>query len=450
MSVSNKPPRGTRDLLPENVYLRNEIFRKLVPIYEKYGGLPIQTPILERMDIVTNLYGEEFDKLVFTIDNDNVESEQLLLRYDLTVPFVRFLANNGIIVFKRYQMGPVYRRDNVNISKGRLREFHQADFDIIGNDNGNMVQETEILNLLVECLSDIIGPDTFKIQVNSRVILFNLLSTIGIDDNYVLPVCSTLDKLDKLSDDEWMQRTTDELTKKGIKEDKVDRIIKFIETFRGLNDTNVNKLSLLKDMGFITDTIYDKMSMLFEYLDATSISQYIEFIPTLSRGLDYYTGVIYEATYNDKDIMESSIAAGGRYNEIIGKLSNKKNISAIGVSVGIERIVTILEKQNIEAKIIKPNVFVASVGKNMTGERLKLVCQLRKNGIYAEMSYSNNPKMKGQLEKVFENGIPYMMVIGENEIQKGTVMLKDIDKKEQLELDRLESIEFLKKIIHSS
>ncbi len=446
MSSSTKPPKGTRDLPPENVYLRTEIFNKLVPIYEKYGGLPIQTPILERMDVVKNLYGEEFDKLVFTIDNDNAESEQLLLRYDLTVPFVRFLANNGIVLFKRYQMGPVYRRDNVNISKGRLREFNQADFDIIGNDNGNMVQETEILNLLIECLSTLLKPNTFRIYVNSREILLDMLSVIGIRKESILSVCSTLDKLDKFKEDEWVQRTTDELIEKGIKEDKINDIIKFIGSFRNLTCSNVEKLLMLKGAGFVTDDTYNKMSMLFEYLDSTDASQYIEFTPTLARGLDYYTGLIYEATYNDKKIIESSIAAGGRYNELIGKLSNKKEISAIGMSIGIERIVTILEKQNIKIDLPSPYVFVASVGKNMTGERLKLVCQLRKNGIYAEMSYSNNPKMKGQLDRVFENGIPYMIVIGENEIEKNTVMLKDIEKKEQKELDRLEAIEFLKKV----
>lgn len=446
--ISAKPAKGTRDLFPENVYMRNEIYNKIIPIYEKYGGMPIQTPVLERMDIVHGLYGEEFDKSVFTLDdgvddNGDNKSEKLLLRYDLTVPFARFLADNGIIVYRRYQIGPVYRKDNVNVNRGRFREFYQADFDIIGSDNGQMTQEVEILNLLVECLESIISRDTFTIQLNSRVILSDFLSTISIPDNLISSICSTLDKLDKLSDLEWENCIIGELNQKEVPIESISEIILFIRTFKECNDTNKDKLSELLKRNYIKQDTYEKMIILFNYLDATGISNYIKFMPTLSRGLDYYTGVIYEVTYNDKNIFESSIAAGGRYNNLVGKLSNIKNISAIGVSLGIDRLITILEKQKNKINLPIPKVYVASVGDNMLGERLKLLCELRKNGIYADMSQSINPKMKNQLNQVFDMKIPYMLVIGENEINKNTVMFKNINTKEQKELDRNDAIKLL-------
>ena len=446
--ISAKPAKGTRDLFPENVYMRKEIYNKIIPIYEKYGGIPIQTPVLERMDIVHGLYGEEFDKSVFTLDDgidDNGEnkSEKLLLRYDLTVPFARFLADNGIIVYRRYQIGPVYRKDNVNVNRGRFREFSQADFDIIGNDNGQMTQEVEILNLLVECLESIISRDTFTIQLNSRVILSDFLSTISIPDNLILPICSTLDKLDKLSDLDWENCIIGELNQKGVPVESISEIILFIRTFKECNDTNKDKLNELLKRNYIKQDTYEKMIILFNYLDTTGISNYVKFMPTLSRGLDYYTGLIYEVTYNDKNIFESSIAAGGRYNNLVGKLSNIKNISAIGVSLGIDRLITILEKRENKINLPIPKVYVASVGDNMLGERLKLLCELRKNGIYADMSQSINPKMKNQLNQVFDMKIPYMLVIGENEINKNTVMFKNINTKKQKELDRNDAIKLL-------
>jgi histidyl-tRNA synthetase len=188
------------------------------------------------------------------------------------------------------------------------------------------------------------------------------------------------------------------------------------------------------------------MSQLFDYFDMTNISKYICFTPTLSRGLDYYTGLIYEVVYNDKNVIGSSIAAGGRYNNLVGKLSHQKDISAIGVSIGIDRIVTILETLKNKVDIPPPLVYVASVGPNMLPERLKLLIELRKNGIYADMSHSTNPKMKNQLNQVFDAKIPYMMLIGESEINKGTVALKNIYTKEQQELDRHEAIKLLKSI----
>jgi len=453
--VSAKPAKGTRDLFPEDIYLRNGIYGKLIPIYEKYGGVPIQTPILERMDIVHGLYGEEFDKSVFTLDGHDLSqengegSEKLLLRYDLTVPFARLLADNGLIVYRRYQIGPVYRKDNVNINRGRFREFVQADFDIIGNDNGQMIQETEILNLLVECLESLISTDTFTILINSRMVISDFLSVIGIDDTLTLPVCSTLDKLDKLSDSEWIDCTTAELIQKSVPSDKISGIISFIKMFKGSSGSNRDKLTNLLKLNYIKQSTYDSISCLLDYIDMTGISRYIVFTPTLSRGLDYYTGLIYEVVYNDKNIIGSSIAAGGRYNNLVGKLSHQKDISAIGVSIGIDRIVNILENRKTMSELPKPLVYVASVGSNMLTERLKLLIELRKNGIYADMSHSTNPKMKNQLNQVFDAKIPYMILIGESEIQKGTVALKNIYTKEQTELDRHEAIKLLKSIMLS-
>jgi histidyl-tRNA synthetase len=440
-----KPVKGTRDFGPMDSMLRQRIFDILISIYKTYGGVPIDTPVLENFNVVKNIYGDEFNKSVYKIEDDiDSDKESLILRYDLTVPCARYLADNGIVSFKRYQIGKVYRRDCVNVSKGRFREFYQADFDIIGNNNCPMVQETEILNMLCESLEQLIAKDTFDVQINSREILFSILGSFDIDPKLYLTVCTTLDKLDKFKEESWKSEVMTELTDKGLLDVTIKEIITFIQLFK--TDVRVDnriKLQQLKDMKSIDANLFDKMKLLFEYLDETNVSKYCTFNPLLSRGLDYYTGLIYEATYNDKSIMDSSIAAGGRYDGLVAALSNKKNISAIGLSIGIERIVTIMEKIGKKPTIDNAIVYVATVGKDMTRERVKLVMELRKAGISTDMSYSNNPKMARQFETVFENQIPFMIVIGENEIKNGTVMLKNIRTEKQTEYTREDAIKLL-------
>lgn len=423
-------PRGTRDFNPSDVYLRKELFERIKNVLICYGGVPIETPVIENMETVKNLYGEEFQKLVYTLDDD-----KLLLRYDLTVPLARYIANNGIINGKFYRVGKVYRKDVPRISKGRYCEFYQYDFDIIGPHIGLMIQEAEILTLTNKIMNNLLGSGNFTILINDRRILKHTLVTCGLDPELFKCVCSTLDKMSKISTDEM----TEELAIKGVSGDVIMKILEFVELFQEVRPT-IETLQLLTDNGFIQDEVKEELTKLISYINFQ-----VQFTPTLARGLDYYTGLIYEVVYNDKNIMESSIAAGGRYDEMLGKLSNKVAIPAIGISFGIERICTILEKVdgNISPSI---KVYIATIGKDMVKHRIDLCLELRDLSVPTEMSYSRKPKMRRQLDYVFKHNIPYMIVIGSTEVENGTVQMKNIKKKTQAEMSRKDAIKFLQDV----
>ena len=447
---TTKNPRGTRDFNSYDVQIREEIFSTLKDIFRKYGGQPIDTPVIECLDTVKNIYGEEFNKLVYKLEDDKLEDkndginkkEELLLRYDLTVPFARFVANNGLKSFKRYQLGKVYRKDKPNIKNGRFREFYQCDFDIIGEQTGQMIQEAEILNLLVDVLDSILDKNSYKIKLNSRKILFSICKKCGVYN--FNNVCNTIDKLDKLDKEHYSEFINKELLEKGENINTINNIINFI-----LNTTNnynsYEMLKILINNDYIDKDISNEFNILFKYLEGCNIMDNIIFDPTIARGLDYYTGLIYEVVYDNEDIISTTIAAGGRYDNLIGKLT-KKNVPAIGVSFGIERIVTILEKTNkLKLEDDNPKVYVATIGKNMICERIKLCQELRRFGIYSDMSYANNPKMPRQLHYVFDNKIPFMIVLGEDELKNGIVTLKDIEKNEQSIMKKKDAIQILLK-----
>lgn len=424
---TTKPPCGMRDFGPSDVLIREKIFDIAKEHFVLYGGNPIETPAMEIIDGIRDLYGEEFNKLVYKLDKD--KSETLIMRYDLTYPFIRYCANNGIENFRRYQIGKVYRKDNPQIEKGRYREFYQCDFDIVGSDNETRVYDIEILSLLQKILAKVIGEDTFIIEYNDREIVHDILNAANISSNEYATVCSSLDKLDKHS---WEYVEKELIDVKKI----IPYSVEFLKEI--VNKIQENRFSELINTS-ISQSSYDKLQNINYLIDTLGISKCFKFNPLLIRGLDYYTGIIYEAVYKDKNIMPSSIASGGRYDKMLGRLSNKKNIPAIGMSLGIERLVTILEKTSEkQPSQIFPKVYVAGVGKNTLISRIKLCDKLRKKNISVQMCAKNNPKMGPQLNFVLENKIPYMLVLGENEINKGTIMFKDIVKEEQIEISQVD------------
>lgn len=428
-------PLGTRDLTGNELLIRDTIIEVATKCFQQYGGIKIDTPIMECFTAVTNLYGNEFNKLVYKLADDH---EQLFLRYDLTLPLARYINMNGLKQFRRYQIGKVYRKDNPQISKGRFREFWQCDFDIIGDDQGTGLYQYEILDLFDYMLLKLLN-NTFTIRFNDRRFLVELLFNLHVPESMIASVCSTLDKLDKKDISEIQL----ELQQKGIDEIVINSIIHVYGEVSKLSEND--KISYFTDMGLVSINLIDDIKHL-------NMSTRLKFDPFLVRGMDYYTGLIFEANYNDHNIISSSIGGGGTYNKMISSISqtvDKQDIFAVGLSIGIERIATILEKINQKStKQANFQIYVATIGKNMVHERFKLTSELRRSGYSVTMSHLANPKMKAQFDNVFENNIPLMLVLGDNEITSGTIKVKDINKSIETTFERSKLHEYLKKYFY--
>jgi histidyl-tRNA synthetase len=423
-----KNPLGTRDLYGVDLYIRDKIQQITTDCFEKYGGVKLDTPILECLTSITALYGDEFDKLVYKLNDGG---EQLFLRYDLTLPLARFISMNGLKQFRRYQIGKVYRKDNPQISKGRYREFYQCDFDIIGDDQGTCLFQYEIIDLFDHVLFKLLE-NNFKIKINDRRFLIELLLYFGIRDDKINDVSCVLDKLDK--------KTIDEL-KLELKQKHIpDNIIRNIfNTYDDINKciTSDDKIKYFKNKEICTINFVSNIVEM-------NISERIIFDPFMVRGMEYYTGLIFEAEYIDKDLMPSSIGGGGTYNKMISSINNNSEpIHATGMSIGVERIATILEKSDIYKPRLLFDIYVATIGKNMEIARFKLVSELRKLNFRVTMSHLANPKMRPQFDAVFELKIPIMIILGSSELITETIKIKEILKSTEVTCKRSDLADFL-------
>ncbi|AYV76465.1 MAG: histidine tRNA synthetase [Terrestrivirus sp.] len=436
---------GTRDLYNIDVKLRSHIFDVSKKCFECRNAKQLETPIFELYDTVKNIYGEEFNKLVYKLKD---ESDELILRYDLTVPFARYVGVNGLQLFRRYQIGKVYRSDNPQISKGRFREFYQCDFDIAGNDGETNIFDMEICDLAVDVITRLIGHN-FIIKFNHRTIITDYLTKLNIPPDMFNSVTTSIDKLDKKTIDEIKQELTNKFANYDNNNNNddmnniVDGIIEFIKNISSFNENNnswEDRLKYLYEQQFITEDTYHMFFKIMTQLSAMQIDKYFSFEPLLARGLDYYTGIIFEGYYYDKNVMESAICGGGRYDNLIEKFSNHGKIPSVGFSLGVERIVTILEI--IEKDFIKqlnelnnPEVYICTIGQNMVNQRIRLASLFRKKGVNCIMSHSENPKMGHQMADVFDNNIKFMIVVGDKELKNNQLTIKKISTKEQFTLD---------------
>ena len=431
------PPRGTRDLSYSDVLIRQYIFNILKKSYSSRDAIMIDTPIIE-INNLSDIYGEDLKKLYYSLNSDT--KEPLILRYDLTLPLMRYVANNQIRQIKRYQIGKVYRKDTSNIKNKKYIEFYQCDYDIVSDDSDEekcMYQDLEVLDLLVEVLNKLIG-NTYTIKLNHKQIIIGILKKINIDPMLYKTVCSTLNKLDKYN----IEYIKHELSDKNIPDNKINSICAYINEIKAMNNTSNNVLlKYLLKHGIIEQRIFNNLDLLFKNLCLLKIDNKIKLSPLLSLEIDYYTGIIYEAKYNDKKIISSSIATGGRYDNMINIKPLRK---AIGLSIRIERIVTILEKTKFKINFPTLKVYVATVGKNMSQRKFFICTFLRRHGIKTTMSFSKNPEMRKQLDYVLENKIPYMIIISKNE-SNDKVKFKDINKNKEHELSLEEVICLLKK-----
>lgn len=451
-----KTPKGTRDYNPKQMAIRERVFNTIINCFKRHGAETIDTPVFELKETLTGKYGED-SKLIYDLKDQG--GELLSLRYDLTVPFARYLAMNKITNIKRYHIAKVYRRDNPAMTRGRYREFYQCDFDIAGQYDA-MIPDAECLKIVHEILSELQLGD-FLIKVNDRRILDGMFAVCGVPDNKFRTICSSVDKLDKTP---WQDVKNEMVGEKGLPPEAADRIGEYVQMNGGLEMIeqllqdpllSQNKLSL--------DGLND-MKTLFEYLALYGVTSQISFDLSLARGLDYYTGVIYEAVLlqdqkeaqaQQNDHCEEtpsvgSVAGGGRYDGLVGMFDPKgRKVPCVGVSIGIERIFSIME-QKAEAsdekiRTTETQVLVAAAQKKLLEERLKLISELWNAGIKAEMLYKKNPKLLNQLQYCEETGIPLVAIIGEQELKDGVVKLRVVATREEVNISRQDLVEEIKR-----
>ena len=432
-----KIAKGARDFEPDQMAVRQEAFEIIRGVFRRHGAVEIDTPVFELKETLTGKYGED-SKLIYELADQG--GELLALRYDLTVPFARFLALHSVGNIKRFHIGKVYRRDNPNIAKGRFREFYQCDYDVAG-DYDSMIPETEVLSVAIEILRALPVGD-FAIKLNHRVLLDAMLDICGVPEEKFRPICSAVDKLDK---EPWSAVRCEMIEVKGLDPVVADRIGRYVNEDSEVR-TMDNPLDLHAKLiatewtGFNTHPrakkAMDELKILFEYLDACGVLGNISFDLSLARGLDYYTGLIYEAVITEKGERVGSIAAGGRYDNLVGMFSGKKT-PCVGVSIGIERVFAIMERKARALNTLgsKPvDVLVACTGGSFIKERMKVCSTLWKVGVSAEFVYKTDVPFRRQLQMALEKGIPYMVVLGEDEVARNVCQLKDVQANEQTEV----------------
>merc|ERR1712142_51338 len=436
-----KCAKGTRDFGPRQMATRKIVFDAIREIFEKHGGETIDTPVFELRSTLMDKYGED-SKLIYDLQDQG--GEILSLRYDLTVPFARFCGMNKIRQIKRYHIAKVYRRDQPAIDRGRFREFYQCDFDITGTFE-NMVPDAEILKIMSEIIGDKkLNLGKFTIKVNDRKILDGMLKGCGVSDDKIRSVCSAVDKLDKKS---WADVKSEMVSEKGLSEAVADKIGEYVTLNGRLNDDGsaINSPAqnliqkLQNDESIQNDSLktgLQDMTKLLNFCSILGIKSELCFDLSLARGLDYYTGPIYEAVLEGKNV--GSICGGRRYDGLVNQLAGtKQSIPCVGTSFGIERIMAIIEKQKEKenVKTVKTKVLVMSPFKNTLEQRLKLLNILWNAGIAAETHQKNNVKMLSQLQDCENRSIAFGITIGPDEIERGVVKLRHVVSREEWEVD---------------
>ncbi len=429
--VSVSIPKGTRDFGPEEVEQRQYIMGLLRQVFECFGYRPLETPAMEQLTTLTGKYGDEGDKLLFRVLNSgdflskaspdvlqHPEAGSLMpyitekgLRYDLTIPFARYVVMNQHAItlpFRRYQMQPVWRADRPQ--KGRYREFMQCDVDVVGSDS--LLLEAELIQIYAMAFEQLQLPVT--ILVNHRQLLEGLAEVVGAADRFTSLVMA-IDKLDKIG---W-DAVKLEMTANGISREAADKV-------QAILTGQATDLQALKSVMSASEKGRKgiaELEKVFSYLDASFLSK-VSFTLTLARGLDYYTGTIFEVKANDADM--GSIGGGGRYDNLTG-VFGLPGISGVGVSFGLDRIQDVMNAKGLFPAQSANGTQVLFVNFDEAGEAaaFRYVTKLRSQGIRAEV-YPEAAKLKKQFKYADANRIPYVVIIGEEELANGTVALKDM------------------------
>jgi histidyl-tRNA synthetase len=430
-------PQGTRDFSAAVVHKRNYILHTIQKVFELYGFQPLETPAMENLETLMGKYGEEGDKLIFKILNNGLDNPakheaataafdkvlagkstkdltERALRYDLTIPFARYVAINHAqltMPFKRYQMQPVWRADRPQ--KGRYREFYQCDADVVGS--SSLLNELELTHIYASVFEKLKLP--VEIRINSRKILAALAAICGGADK-MIDITVAIDKLDKIG----IEKVKEELSGRGLNEAQIATIEKYLQ-ITGSNTEKINQLTAL--IGEIPEGVdgLQEINTLLEHFTAfPNVNLVADF--TLARGLNYYTGIIFEV--KALDVSMGSIGGGGRYNDLTG-LFGVKDIPGVGISFGVDRIYDVLEELNAFPDTIQNStkVLFFNTGATESASAFLLLQELRNRGIAAEI-FHEQAKFDKQFKYAEKKNIGYIVIIGEAEIAAGTCVVKNL------------------------
>ncbi len=433
-------PKGTRDFTPQEMANRNYIFNTIKEVFRLYGFQQIETPAMENLSTLMGKYGEEGDKLLFkilnsgdylsSISDDELQSKNATklttkisekgLRYDLTVPFARFVVQNRDKIsfpFKRYQIQPVWRADRPQ--KGRYREFYQCDVDVVGSDS--LLNELELIQIVDNVYHRLQIPVIIKI--NNRKILTGIAEIIG-EAEKITDITVAIDKMDKIG----LDKVNEEIASKGISQTAIDKLQPILK----LTGNNKQKLEQLKTV--LADSAVglkgiEELETIFDYCESMQVQTEIELDLTLARGLNYYTGAIFEVKALTVEI--GSITGGGRYDNLTG-VFGMEGVSGVGISFGADRIYDVLNQLKLypENSVDQTKILFVCFGEKELKYSLPWISKLRSNGINTEI-YPEPTKMKKQMSYADNKQIPFVAIIGETEMNEEKVMLKNMKTGEQ-------------------
>ena len=457
-SIKPSVPKGTRDFSPTEMVKRNFIFDTIKSVFRKYGYQQIETPSMENLSTLTGKYGEEGDKLIFKVLNSgdaldvfkatsltnvafppdatllDIEAEKRFeaqrrknlldrisekaLRYDLTVPFARYVVqhqNEITLPFKRFQVQPVWRADRPQ--KGRYREFYQCDADVVGSDS--LLNEAEFVMIYDEALSKL-GLKDFTIKINNRKILSGIAEIIDKADN-IIDLTVAIDKLDKIGLDGVIK----ELMERGFSEADIEKI-KPVILLEGSNEEKLESLRIALINSDIGLKGCEEIETVFNYVASCSLQiANLELDITLARGLNYYTGAIFEVKTNE--VAMGSIGGGGRYDDLTGMFDDKNKLTGVGISFGADRIYDVMEELNLfpASSAQSTQLLICCFDKEGEKFALPILQELRRQDINAEL-YPAGAKLKKQLEYANNKNIPFTIIIGSDEIESGLLTIKNM------------------------
>ncbi len=459
--IQLKTAKGMRDWDGKDILIRDKIFSTITDVFKRHGAVNLDTPAMERKELLTGKYGED-SKLIYDLQDQG--GELLSMRYDLTVPFARYLAMNAQIQkIKRYHIAKVYRRDQPAMTKGRMREFYQCDFDIAGT-YGPMVSDAEVLKITCRIFEELGWHGKYTIKINHRKILDGIFAVCGVPVDKTRAISSAVDKLDKSPWSDVRREMTEE---KQLDPDVADKIGAYVQLKGGRALLETLQANPVLAENESAKQGLDDMALLFETLAARGLMQNFSFDMSLARGLDYYTGVIFEVVdtensapktttgeaqrvqktsrkqggkdfdedrSSDPSVGVGSIAAGGRYDNLVGMFSGKSGLPCAGISFGVDRIFSIvksrLEGSAAALRSSETEVWVMAFGgKGFNGlfeERLAVCDALLDARIKTEYSMKKKPKLDEQFKDADKGGVPFAVIFGEEELAAGRVKIKEL------------------------